>query len=64
MKKKRPTERELLKNLDANGAHADELAEPLPHECEPLEKLKGSIKKLEQPTGHATDPEDWDAWSD
>ena len=41
MKKKRLTERELLENLDAYGAHADELAEPLPQECEPLEKLKG-----------------------
>ena len=74
MKKKRPTEQELLKNLNAYGAHADELTElgahadeltePLPHDSEPLEKLKGSVKKLERPTDPAADPEDWDAWFD
>jgi antitoxin VapB len=64
MKKKRPTEPELLENLDAYGAHADELAEPLSHECEPLEKLKGSVKKFERPTDPATAPEDWDACFD
>jgi len=64
MKKKRPTEQELLKDLDAYGAHADELTEPLPHESEPLEKLRGSVKKLERPTDHAADPEDWEAWFD
>ena len=38
MKKKRPTEQELLKNLNAYGAHADELTEPLSHDsplCQP-----------------------------
>lgn len=64
MKKKPPTEQELLKDMDAYGAHADELAEPLRHESEPLGKLKGSVKKLERPTDPATDPEDWDAWFD
>src|SRR5690606_34641997 len=49
MQKKRPTEQELLKDLDAYGAHADKLARPLPHESEPLERLKGSVKKFEQP---------------
>ena len=29
---KRMTEQDLLEGLDAKGAHADELAEPLPHE--------------------------------
>lgn len=64
MQKKRPTEQELLKDLDAFGAHADELAEPLPHESEPLERLKGAVKKFERPTEPVTDPEDWDAWLD
>ena len=64
MKKKRPTEQELLENLDAYGAHADELAEPLSHESEPLEKLKGSVKKFERPTDPAIASEDWDAWFD
>lgn len=64
MKKKQLTEQELLANLDAYGAHADELAEPLPHESEPLEKLKGSAKNYERPTDPAADPEDWDAWFD
>ncbi len=64
MKKKRPTEQELLKDLDAYGAHADELAESLPHESEPLERLKGSVKKFDRPTDPAADPEDWDAWFD
>tara|TARA_B100000749_G_scaffold280614_1_gene277571 strand:+ start:611 stop:877 length:267 start_codon:yes stop_codon:yes gene_type:complete len=64
MQKKRPTEQELLKGLDAFGAHADELAGPLPHESEPLERLKGSVKKFERPTDPVTDPEDWDAWFD
>ena len=44
------------------GAHADELADPLAHELDPLDRLKGSVKKFERPTDPATDPEDWDAW--
>lgn len=35
---KKMTEQELLEGLDANGVHADELAEPLSHELEPLDK--------------------------
>lgn len=62
MKRKRPKEQELLNNLDGYGAHAGELAEPPPHEFEPLEKLKGSVKKFERPTDPAADPEDWNAW--
>ncbi len=62
MKKKRPTEQELPRDMDADSAHADELARPLPHESEPLDKLKGSIKTFERPTDPAVDPEDWDAW--
>ena len=38
---KRITEQELLDGLDAKGAHAEELAEPLPQELEPLERLRG-----------------------
>jgi len=64
MKKKRPTEQELLKDLDAYGAHADELAKPRPHESDPLERLKGSVEKFERPTDPAIQPEDWDAWFD
>lgn len=65
MKKKRPTtEQEPLENLDAYGAHADELAKPLSHESESLKKLKGSVKKFERPTEPAIAPEDWDAWFD
>lgn len=47
---KRITEQDLLYGLDANGAHADELAEPLPHELTPLERLKGSVKRYDRPT--------------
>lgn len=43
MRKKRPTEQELPKDLDAFGAHADELAGPLPHESEPLESKRPAI---------------------
>ena len=64
MKKKRPTEHELLKNLDAFGAHADELAKPRRSESDPLERLKGSVEKFERPTDPAIQPEDWDAWFD
>jgi antitoxin VapB len=38
---KRMTEQALLEGLDAEGAHADELVEPLPQELEPLERLRG-----------------------
>lgn len=62
MSKKRPTEKELLKGLDSYRAHADEVAELLPHEIQPLDKLKGSVEKFERPTDPASDPEDWDAW--
>jgi antitoxin VapB len=44
------TEQELLEGLDARGAHADELAEPLPQELEPLERLRGSVKRYIRPT--------------
>jgi len=50
MATKRPTEKELLDGLDAHTAHADELAEPLPQELTPLERLKGSVKRYERPT--------------
>ena len=38
---KRITEQELLEGLDAKGAHADELAEPLPQELTPRKDSKG-----------------------
>lgn len=49
MNGKRLTEQELLENLDASAAHADELAQPLPHEIDPLERLRGSVKKYDGP---------------
>jgi len=49
MSTKRIREQELLKGLDAHTAHADELAEPLPQELDPLERLKGSVMKYENP---------------
>ncbi|MFB2765065.1 hypothetical protein [Marinobacter shengliensis] len=50
MPTKRPTEKELLEGLDAHTAHADELADLLPQERTPLERLKGSVKRYERPT--------------
>jgi antitoxin VapB len=50
MTTKRPTEKELLDGLDAHTAHADELAQPLPQELTPLERLKGSVKRYDRPT--------------
>lgn len=54
---KRPTEKDLLEGLDAHMAHADELAQPLPQELTPQERLKGSVKRYDRPL----DPvwEDW-----
>lgn len=59
MTTKRPTEKELLDGLDAHTAHADELADLLPQELTPLERLKGTVKRYERPT----DPV-WDEWFD
>ena len=59
MTTKRPTEKELLEGLDAHTAHADELAEPLPQELTPLERLRGSVKRYDRPT----DPV-WDDYFD
>lgn len=50
MNKKRISEKQLLDGLDPYLAHADELAEALPQELTPLERLKGSVKKYERPT--------------
>jgi len=50
MARKKLTEQDLLKGLDAHTAHADELADPLPQELAPLERLKGSVKRYERPT--------------
>lgn len=57
MNKKTFTERELLEGLDAESAHADELATLLPQELTPLERLRGSVLRYERPT----DPV-WDEW--
>lgn len=59
MANKRLPETELLKGLDAESAHADELAKPLPEELTPLERLKGSVKRYERPL----DPV-WDEYFD
>ena len=40
----------LLEGIDAHSAHADELAKPQSHELDPLERLRGSVKKYERPT--------------
>lgn len=56
---KRIREADLLKALDEHTAHADELANPLPGELTPLEKLRGSVKKYDRPT----DPV-WDEFFD
>jgi len=50
MKKKPLTEQEMLEDLDAESAHADELARPLMNELSPLGRLKGSVKSYERPT--------------
>jgi uncharacterized protein (DUF2384 family) len=47
---KRMTEEELLAKLDAHKVHAEELADTLPHELTPLERLKDSVKCYDRPT--------------
>jgi len=59
MTSKRPSEKELLDGLDAHTAHADELADLLPQELTPLERLKGTVKRYDRPT----DPV-WDEFFD
>ncbi|WBU42668.1 MULTISPECIES: hypothetical protein [Marinobacter] len=56
---KHSTEEELLEGLNPHTAHADELAEPLPQELTPLERLKGSIKRYDRPTNSI-----WDEYLD
>ena len=53
------SEKALLEGLDAHTVHADELAQPLPAELTPLERLKGSVKRYDRPT----DPV-WDEYFD
>lgn len=50
MKKKTFNEQELLKGLNAEMSHADELAKLLPKELTPLERLKGSVLRYDRPT--------------
>jgi len=59
MKSGRFTEHELLDGLNATTAHADELAELLPQELTPLERLKGSVKSYERPLDSV-----WDEYFD
>lgn len=59
MSTKRFTENELLEDLNPHTAHADELAQPLPQELTPLERLKSSVKRFDRPT----DPV-WDDYFD
>lgn len=59
MSSKRISEKDLLKNLDAHTAHADELATPMAHEVDPLGRLKGSVLRYERPL----DPV-WDEYFD
>lgn len=59
MKKKEYTEQELLEGLEAESAHADELAKLLPQELTPLERLKGSVVSYKQPFDSV-----WDNCSD
>ena len=49
VKIKRITEQELLDNLNRYSSHADELAELLPTELGPLERLKDSVKRYDRP---------------
>lgn len=49
MSEKPLSEEQLLEGLDAKGAHADELVEPLSQELMPLERLKGSVKRYDRP---------------
>ncbi len=56
---KRITEKDLLKGLDAHGAHVDEAAEPTANELTPLERLHGSVQKYEDPLADT-----WDEWFD
>ncbi|MBL3827229.1 MULTISPECIES: hypothetical protein [unclassified Marinobacter] len=42
-------EKDLLEGLDAEKNHADELANVTPEEIEPLERLKGSVKRYDRP---------------
>lgn len=49
MSTERLREQELPKRLDAHTAHADALAEPPAQEIDPLERLKGSVKRHERP---------------
>ncbi len=50
MAKRVLTEEELLKELTEETAHADLLADLLPQELPPLERLKGSVKRYVRPT--------------
>ena len=55
MAPERFTEEDLSKGLDEWSSHADELAEPLPQELEPLERLRGSVKRHDWPADSVWD---------
>lgn len=44
------SEADLLRGLDENSVHGDELAELTQMELDPLERLRGSVKRYERPT--------------
>lgn len=70
-----PTEKELLKDLNEHTSHADELANVSDKEWSlesehgkeqdttegPLHRLRGSVKKYDDPLESLPD---WDEWSD
>lgn len=59
MKRRPASEKDLLRGLNEHSGHADEVFEPLPEELDPLEKLKGSVLKYDDPFVPV-----WDEWFD
>lgn len=46
---KRFTEQELLEDLTTKTSHSEDLAKPLVQELEPLNRLRGSVKRYLRP---------------
>lgn len=49
MKDRKPAEQELLADLGEMAAHADVLAQQLPQELDPLERLRGTVTRYDRP---------------
>jgi antitoxin VapB len=49
MTKKQFTEQDLLGDLSEESSHSEDLAEPLPQELDPIERLRGSVKRYDRP---------------